>query len=191
MDKRAFLKSAGRVGFCACAGSLGCVGATGAGDQPDGSDDLVALRDTNRRLEWRLNLARRQLATLLTEIEPVLDPRTRSRIMRQLGRNCARSLGWAEKYKGDPKGFFEHMRRVLGETLSMDAGQQVITVATPERPCVCQLVADNKAPAYYCDCSLGWQMETYETILGKPVEVTLKESALRGSTRCVFEIRVA
>ena len=34
-------------------------------------------------------------------------------------------------------------------------------------------------------------METYETILGKPVEVTLKESALRGSTRCVFEIRVA
>jgi predicted hydrocarbon binding protein len=110
--------------------------------------------------------------------------------MRQLGRNCAKSLGWAEKYRGDPKGFFEHMHRTQGETLSMDGEQRIIAVVTPERPCVCPLVADRKVPAYYCDCSLGWQMETYETILGRPVEVTLKESALRGSTRCVFEIRV-
>jgi predicted hydrocarbon binding protein len=187
VDKRTFLKSACELGACACAGALG--GADAAVGSDDG-DELAALRDVNRRLDWRLNLARRQLATLLTEIEPIVDSQTRTRIMRQLGRNCAKSLGWAEKYRGDPKGFFQHMRETAGETLSMDEEQRVISIVTPERPCVCPLVADNEAPAYYCDCSLGWQMETYETILGRPVEVTLKESALRGSTRCVFEIRV-
>jgi len=82
----------------------------------------------------------------------------------KLGRNCASSLGWAEKYKGNPQAFFEHMRQAQGETLSMDEKQRVIAVVTPERP--------------------------YETILGKPVEVALEESLLRGSKRRVFEIRV-
>jgi predicted hydrocarbon binding protein len=187
MDKRAFIRSACRLGACACAGSLGSAGVAVAGDD---NNELAALRDKNRRLDWRLNLARRQLGTLLTEIEPIVDSEARRRIMRQLGRNCAKSLGWAEKHKGDPKAFFQHMRQTMGEILTMDEERRIISVVTPERPCVCPLIADNKAPAYYCDCSLGWQMETYETILGRPVEVILKESALRGSTRCVFEIRV-
>jgi hypothetical protein len=70
MDKRTFLKSACQAGACACVGSLGCAGAAVASEQ---SDELATLQDQNRRLDWRLNLARRQLASLLTEIEPVVD----------------------------------------------------------------------------------------------------------------------
>jgi predicted hydrocarbon binding protein len=35
-----------------------------------------------------------------------------------------------------------------------------------------------------------WQKYTYETILGKKVDVALKESVLRGSKRCVFRVHV-
>lgn len=187
MDKRTFLKSSCQLGVCACASSFGLAEIASASDD---LDEATTLREKNRRLEWRLNLARRNLTTLLTEIEPLVDAKERSRIMRQMGRNCAKSLGWAAKYKGDPQGFFDHMKRTFGETISMDDKQRMISVVTPDRPCVCPLVGDPQPPNYYCDCSIGWQMETYETILGKKVEVTLKESAMRGSTKCVFEVKL-
>ena len=47
-----------------------------------------------------------------------------------------------------------------------------------------RLVAAEKAgPAYFCDCSVGWQKEIYESVLGKTVDVVLKESVLRGGKR--------
>jgi predicted hydrocarbon binding protein len=187
MDKRAFLRSTCQMGICSCAGALALARVAFAAPE---RDELARLRDQNGRLDWRFNHARRQFVSLLTEIEPLIDGAERGRIMRRLGRNCATALGWAEQYKGNPEGFFEHMQRVSGETLTIDESRRVISVVTRERPCDCPLVASAKPPAYYCDCSLGWQMQTYETILGRPVEVVLKESVLRGSTRCVFEVRI-
>jgi hypothetical protein len=51
---------------------------------------------------------------------------------------------------------------------------------------------DNKrTPASFCNCSVGYQREAFEAILGKPVQVSLKESKLGGSKRCVFEVRLS
>jgi hypothetical protein len=77
-----------------------------------------------------------------------------------------------------------------GERLAFDAPRRKITIVTRERNCDCPLVNDNRMPACYCDCSIGWQRHTYETILGKPVEAEVKESVLRGAKRCVFEVRL-
>jgi predicted hydrocarbon binding protein len=108
----------------------------------------------------------------------------------EMGRNCARSLGWAAKYKGNPEGFFEHMNKHSGESLSFDDARRTITIVTRERDCDCPIVNSSTTPGYYCDCSVGWQTETYETILGVPVTVEVKESVLRGSRRCVFVVTV-
>jgi predicted hydrocarbon binding protein len=41
-----------------------------------------------------------------------------------------------------------------------------------------------------CNCSLGWQKHTWETLLQKKVKVELTESVLRGGKRCVFKIHI-
>lgn len=46
-------------------------------------------------------------------------------------------------------------------------------------------------PKVVCNCSLGWQKRTWETVLGKKVDVELVESVLRGGKRCVFRVRVS
>jgi predicted hydrocarbon binding protein len=186
MNKREFLKKTACAGICSCVAiPISSMGPGAAGDE-----ECHEIRDLNRRLEWRLNHAKRQFCTLLNRIESEIPEETRRTILEDMGRNCARSLGWAERYKGDPEGFFQHMFRHSGEKLSFDKTGRTITIVTRDRDCDCPVVDSSKAPAYYCDCSLGWQKETYETILGKPVEVSVVESVLRGSDKCVFKVLI-
>ena len=187
MDKREFLKKACGLGVCSCAAAVLTPEAGRAGSE---DAECEQTRDMNRRLEWRLNLAKRNYCSVLNKIEPEVDPKTRQNMLEQMGRNCANSWGQAAKFKNNPEGFFDLMRERFGENISFDVKGGLITVVTPERDCVCPIIDSSKAPAYYCHCSIGWQKQTYETILGRPVNVELKESVLRGSTRCVFEVRV-
>lgn len=187
MNKREFIKDICRLGMCSC--TLGII-------NPDivnantNDEDCDKLKELNWRLEWRINHAKNQLGMLLQKIEPEISSETRKKILEDMGRNCAKSLNWAEKYKNNPEGFFDHMYKHSGENISFDKERKKITVVTRERDCDCPIVNSSKTPAYYCNCSLGWQKETYEVILGKPVDVELKESVLRGSKRCVFEITI-
>ena len=65
-------------------------------------------------------------------------------------------------------------------------------MASEERTdCFCPLNSRfNHTPTVACNCSLGWQKHTWETLLQKKVKVELKESVLRGGKRCVFEIHI-
>jgi predicted hydrocarbon binding protein len=155
-----------------------------AADQPDSPERQVA------RLQWWQDHTKRQLVKLWELLEPHLDDKTRAEIIEQLGRNCAKSLGWAGQCKGDPEAFFQRMKDSQNEEIEYDRDKGIITITTPERDCVCAMVDSKKTPPYFCQCSIGWQKETYETILDKKVEVELKESVLRGSTRCVFQVRI-
>lgn len=188
MNKRDFLKTTCSLGLCSCAAAV--FGMPQA-EQTPSDPEKEKLKDQNWRLNWRLDLAKKQFASLMKMLEPELDPAACKQIMEELGRNCAKSLGWAGQYKGNPEGFFEHMKKHAGEQLEFDRSGKIIRIVTPERDCVCPLVDSSKMPGSYCDCSIGWQKETYETILGKQVEVTLTESVLRGFKRCVFEVRIA
>jgi predicted hydrocarbon binding protein len=149
-----------------------------------------ALKDLNRRLEWRWNHARSQYITFMEQVIPLIDQERLSAIFQELGRNCARSLGWAQRYVGDPEGFFEHMERHSGEQIAFSDDKKVITVVTQNRPCDCPIMKGRCIAGAYCDCSIGWQTETYETILGKNVRVNIKEAVFRGSNRCVFEVHI-
>ena len=142
------------------------------------------------RLKWRLNFAQCRVAKLIEILESTLDEETLQDVIERLGRYCSGSIGFIQEHEGDVEGYFEQIRQRWGEEAEFDRERGVITVVTPERECVCPLVNSQLVPASICNCSLGWQKQTYETILGKPVEVELKESALRGSKRCVFEIHV-
>lgn len=146
------------------------------------------LRDLNRRLAWRTNHAQSQYHAFLQATIPLIDPEQLKPIFQELGRNCARSLGWATKHKGDPEGFFAYMKAHSGETISLSEDRKIITVITQYRPCDCPIMKGRCVDGLYCECSIGWQQETYETILDKKVSVNIKEACFRGSDRCVFEI---
>ena len=149
------------------------------------------LPDDAPRLKWWLELSRRQTAKLWELLQGYLTSEQQTEILNQLGRNCAGSIQWAQPYVGDPEGFFQMMFDRCGEVITYDREAQVITVVTRERDCDCLLVNSCDISPVYCDCSIGWQQYTYETILGKKVDVTVEKAVLRGDPRCVFRIKVS
>ena len=142
------------------------------------------------RLEWWQDHTKGQLVLLWELLESRLDEAARLELVEQLGRNCAKRIGWANEFKGNVRGFFQRMKENQGEVIEFDEAAGVITITSPERDCVCAMVDSKRTPAYFCHCSVGWQKETYETILGRKVEVEVTESVLKGSKRCVFEVRL-
>jgi hypothetical protein len=58
--------------------------------------------------------------------------------------------------------------------------------------CFCELVAEGPArlPYVYCHCSVGWVLEVFETVAGKPVKVELLQSVKRGAPTCQFLVRL-
>jgi predicted hydrocarbon binding protein len=160
------------------------------GDMVEVEKENQQLRDLNGRLEWRLNQAKMQYRRYLTLTIPLIPSDKLNAIFQDLGKNCARLLGWASKYKGNPEGFFKFMKEFNGEDISFSEDKSAITVITKNRPCDCPLMKGTCMDGTYCDCSIGWQKETYETILGKKVNVIIKESCFRGADKCVFEIEI-
>jgi predicted hydrocarbon binding protein len=184
MDRRQLIIETCGMGLCACAGSA-LLGQ--ACDAAEGTED--AGRELGR-LRWWQDHTKSQIAKLWELLEPHLDEKTRQEVIEQLGRNCAKRLGWAKRFKGDLEGFFRHMKESAGEDLAMDEATGIITVTSSERDCVCGLVSSKITPPYFCHCSVGWQKETYETILGKKVDVQIVESVLHGGKRCVFRVQI-
>jgi len=191
MKRRELLSHACGMGMCSCAASV-MFDNVSSGAQNDAAENkkLQEIQTELNRSQWWLNHGAKQLAKLWELLEPLLDDAKRREILEQLGRNCAKSLGWGEKYKGNPEGFFEYMNQKNGENFTYDKEKGIITVVTRERDCDCKLVNSKITPAYFCQCSIGWQKQMYETILGKSVDVEVKESVLKGSKRCVFQIRI-
>ena len=195
MERREFLTHTCGLGACACSAffllseqkAIAAEGNKGKNTQEKLGEDL---HKELGKLRWWSGHAKNQITKLMELLQVHLDEKTRIEIMEQLGRNCAKSLGWAEKYRGNVEGFFRHMNNHNGETLTYDKEKGIITIVTRERDCDCRLVDSKKTPPYYCYCSAGWQKYTYETILGKSVDVKIKESVLFGQPRCVFEVTV-
>jgi hypothetical protein len=110
-----------------------------------------------------------------------------------LGAYCATTDLKLQTYRGDVDGYCEHIKKTAsGDDVTYDRKKGTIIMTSPERTdCFCPLISlQNQTPKIVCNCSLGWQQQTWETILGKKVQVELKESVLRGGKRCIFQINV-
>jgi hypothetical protein len=189
LNRRQMIGGTCGMGLCSCLGAILPGGEAIAEEaKPDMSIDQI--KEQNRKLSWWADHSKKQLTELWRQLEPHLDEKKRNDIIEQLGRNCARSLGWAKKYKGDPEGFFKHMKQSGNEDITYDKEHGIISVVGPEHDCVCGMVNSKITPAYFCNCSKGWQKETYETILGKQVDCEIVESVLYGGKRCVFKITI-
>jgi hypothetical protein len=178
MDRKEFLKSVCGLGVCGCAVSL--VGAPG----PLYSDDTGAA-------DQRLAFARYQLAKMVGFLAADAPAETCAGVLEKTGRECARLGQLHAKFKGDPEGYFAAAKKNWGTSFSWVKEKGIITVAVPEGECGCPLVDRRRTPAVWCNCSVGYQKEAFETIFGRPAKVILRESKLSGSKRCVFDITLS
>ena len=182
--KRADFLKACLVGVSSCAAcGLGAVDGVGEEDGATGQDAAV---------DKSLDAMRIRYAALVALIGRHVPEPTQRTIFRELGRECARQFKAMtyDKYAGNLDGFLEEARGPKGWMASAehDRTTGVITIVDRATSCTCPLVKRGVTPAAQCECTLGWQEETYSRILGRPVKASLTESILRGGNRCVFRI---
>jgi hypothetical protein len=178
VDRNRFLKSVCGLGVCGCALNLLAA-----------PDPLQAAESPAE--DQRLVFARYQVAKLLGFMAARTPAKTCAGILEQTGRECARLGQLQTNYKGDPEGYFAAARKNWGTDFSWDKQKGVITVTVAEGACGCPLVDQQQTPPVWCNCSVGYQKEAFETIFARPVQARLKESKLGGSKRCVFEVTLS
>lgn len=180
MNRKEFFRSCAG-GFCGCAGGALI------------SAESLCAAETQNPEDWRLRFVHRRYAKLLEILRSRLGEETLKLVLHDMGRQCSTLYeGTILKYKGDFHGFCNELKKsVSGDEVTFDREKGIITVASPERTeCFCPLNNHLCTPPLVCDCSLGWQQHTWETLLGQKVRVEMKEAVLRGGKRCVFEIHV-
>ena len=176
MDRKNFFKSVCGLGICSC---------IGAGILSNGNLQAAETQDS----DWKEQFVKLRFAKLIDILDSKLDEHTKNQIIENLGRECSKN-SLVMKYKGNPEGFFKEIHSRWGESCTFDKEKGLIRVETPERDCVCPFVDSKVISKSICQCSVGWQAQTYNTILDKEVEAKCIESVIRGSKRCVFEIRI-
>jgi len=192
MNRKQFLKNcAGGLCCCFATGGLAAA-ATAAETNSPATNSPGNSASANSAETWRSRFVRRRYARLLGILSAQMDEKTLNETLLELGRYCATTDPKLESCRGNFDGYCEHLKHTWGDEVTYDREKGVITVTSPERTdCFCPFIGVRyNTPKVVCNCSLGWQQHTWETILGKPVKVELVESVLRGGKRCIFKIQV-
>ena len=173
-----------------CAAGLCCAGETSKASPETASAacDPEEWQNVNNRAD----AARLRFAKLVEILEMRLPEQERKKILHVLGGKCADTYraDLIDRYKGNIKGFLEEGRRQWMAEADFDESKGTIRIVDKGPSCSCPMVKVGTTPGSFCDCTLGWQEETYSEILGKPVKAELEESILRGGKRCVYRISV-
>lgn len=186
MDRKTFLKTVCGAGMCGCIAHM-AVGSASAAPVATAVPATSTIADPP---DQRLALVRHQMAKLATVMSAAPASAGCAGMLMETGRECARLSGVLTQFKGNPEAYFAEAKKAWGTEFEWDRQKGVITVTGDEKPCGCPLVDVKKTPAFFCNCSLGYQHAVFEAILGKPVRATLKASKLAGAKRCVTEILV-
>ena len=184
MNRKDFLKGC-VASVCSCAGVSLC------------GLDAVLGQSANpeaERSNGQLEAVRIRYAKLVEIVGKELDEPTRKRVFNSLGRECALQYRATtfDKYKGDLKGFLDFAQGSGGWMAKAvyDERAGVIMIIDRSQSCTCPLVKKGLTSGLQCECTLGWQEQTYGAILGRRVKASVGESILRGSDKCVFRIEI-
>ena len=180
MNRTDFLRSCAG-GLCAC---------VAAGEVAPASARAAAAAPAE---DWRSRFVQRRYARLIGILAAKMDETALNAALHELGAYCSSTDARLPQFRGDLEGYCAHLKQTAsGDEVTFDRERGILTVTSPERAdCFCPLISvQSETPRVVCNCSLGWQQATWETVTGKKVQVELKESVLRGGRRCVFQVRL-
>jgi predicted hydrocarbon binding protein len=191
MERRDFLKNACGAGLCACA--IGALFSSNAeAEEPKPAAGAAPTRATEPKEDPRVRFAQDRYAKLLTALGAKVPAETLGGALEEVGDYCASSSKIVSPFAGKPQEFLATMCEKWHAEVTHDEAAGVVMVAFPAmKACPCGLVRVGVTPPTVCQCSIGWQRRAFSTVFGRPVRVELKQSLLRGSDRCRFEIRLA
>jgi hypothetical protein len=184
MERKQFLR------VTLCMGALGGV-QQALGEKKDATTETPAppTAESANACEQQAEFGRKLLTRFMEDIDAQLDESQRVALMEARGRSCARlgPVRMAEAHKGNLDAFIESLSRHMGPDGLRREGN-VVKVKYPR--CYCPLASEIKEPLSptYCNCSVGWLKELYETVIGKPVKVEVIETVKRGGQACRFNV---
>jgi predicted hydrocarbon binding protein len=182
MTRNLFLRGCAS-GICSCA-AVALVPLEKASAQSESPEEAALRR--------KIDACQVRFAKLVGILNQNLEPPVRKKVFESLGRECARQYhDLTNRYTNDLKGFLAMAQTQWVEKVDLDEKAGTIRIVDKGPNCSCPLVKHGLTPPEFCDCTLGWQKEAYSAMLGRPVEVELEESILRGGRRCIFRIRIA
>jgi predicted hydrocarbon binding protein len=183
MDRKDFFKKTCQAGICACAG-FAVLNQTSA---------LATEPETSQKVEdWRIGFMQKRYAKLIDILNTNLDDKTRDQVLENLGRACSKE-GEKDrlKFKGDIEGFLKDLKANWAEDAYYNKEKnEIMIVGKKVNSCFCPFAGDKSISKTMCNCSLGWQKETLESIIGKPVKAKIESSFLRGGDRCSFSAQI-
>jgi hypothetical protein len=189
MNRKDFLKSACSAGLCSC--TVASLFATMDAQAADATAP-AKTPEAPPPEDWRVGFARDRYALLLSTLEQKVDKAAFSEALQVVGAFCAGKSGMLEAFAGKPDDFLAELEKRWKANVQHDKEKSLVNISFPvHEGCPCPLSNKGKAPAVMCECSLGWQRQAFGKVIGKPVQVQLKESLLRGGKQCAFEIKYA
>jgi hypothetical protein len=202
MNRKQFLGTVGLCGMGSCSCILGGKAASLLAQEPKPD----APQPTKKaRSQERIEFAEKWVTRFFDVLDANLDQETRKTIMMANGRVCF--LEWVKEtgkqikpvtleqfaawVKANVK---DDTYRVDGNTVYMQYTSAAETgQPSKEGACLCPFIESKPAglSPTYCLCSVGYVKVMHEMRFGRPVEVELLDSALKGGKRCRFKITVA
>jgi len=217
INRKEFMTTLGKfsAGTCLCAAAAGMHAAFGSQESPSKSAQAPPPpQDIDRTKPGEKSIARAAkrmefgdiwVRRFFETMDRTVDEPTRRKLMTANGRACFAAYAGPPTKKAGPDAFEKFAAwiaekgknrgysidgRVISFTFvgSAETGQEA-----PEGVCLCSMGEAQKpgeiSPTF-CLCSVGYVQEMYERLLGRPVEVELAESVLKGGRRCSFRITV-
>jgi predicted hydrocarbon binding protein len=183
MDRKDFFKKSCQAGLCVYAGFTVL------------NQSTILATETNSAQnadDWRIGFMQKRYAKPIDILNSNLDENTRDLILENLGRACSKESEKERlKFKGDIEGFLNEIKNNWAENVSYDKEKgEIRIVGKKVESCFCPFAGDKSISNTICNCSLGWQKETLESVIGKPVKAKIESSFLRGGDRCSFSAQV-
>jgi predicted hydrocarbon binding protein len=127
---------------------------------------------------------------LLDALDLEVDEQTRVKVLESCGRKCIgegflkKAEAIAKKSKSTEE-FLDGLSKVWKHLHVSDDGVFVVY-----DECYCPLVKgyEGKVSPSFCNCSVGWIRELFETALKKPVKVEKIGTIKQGNKQCKFEV---
>jgi len=131
------------------------------------------------------------ITCLIAGLDGHVDEEARAKVLEQCGRQCQ-----SESFIKKARNIYQKSENVddfldkFGQVYKhLHREGDSVYIIYPK--CYCSFV--NKIPvgklsATYCNCSRGWAKALFEGALGRPVEVVMEESIVKGDKQCKFRI---
>ncbi len=178
--RRAFVRSACLMGFCACAAA-----------STDTASD--SGRTTNPE-KPPAGMPRKWIAALLP-LMATIDPDEARRILKRCSSSHYEDLEMdvtLHPFRGDVPAFIDFLRTEWNWVVDFDPATGVALVNENKSECVCPLISrDHGADlGTLCACSEGFAERMFSAVAGRPVHAEVTESILRGGERCRYRIEL-